>query len=74
MENQEEVEEKIEAEYTEDLYAADYKGKKPLPHRRIPIGISAIEEKIDKLSIRKGKRVNDIEKKVDKILSRRSKR
>lgn len=70
MENQKV--EGIEAEYTEDLYTVDYKGKR-LSEKKMPVNISMIEEKVDRLSVKRGM-VDDLEKKINRILSKRLKK
>jgi len=71
MENQKT--EEIEAEYTEDLYTADYKGKR-LSEKKMPVNISMIEEKVDRLSVKRGIVDDDLEKKINRILSKRLKK
>jgi len=71
------IEKEAEAEYHEDLYSADYKGERKTEKsvsRREWTNVSAIEEKIDRLSgiRRKGSaKPSNLEEKVDRLLSKK---
>jgi hypothetical protein len=66
---------KVEVEYRENLYSADYKGERtPLSRpRREWINISSVEEKIDRFS-KKKRRARGIEEKVNRLLAKKFKK